>query len=155
TAVQSLVVIGVIGVATASGGSAASGPERAGTASLAPVVGAPAAQISGVSSLSLQEGRVIVGAAVAPGGAEGGGAAIAVVDDNGNLVSMDRMDGASGYFGRFAVGKAVAAVALQQPTSVSAEQYRNNPERILSAMSILPGQVWFTRGGVPIVVDGR
>jgi glc operon protein GlcG len=155
TALQSLVVVGVIVLATASGGAAASSPESAGTAGLAPVASEPAPQISVVSSLSLQEARVIVEAAVAQVRAEGGRAAIAVVDDNGNVVSMDRMDGASGYFGRFAVGKAVAAVALQQPTSVSAEQYRNNPERILSAMSILPGQVWFTRGGVPIVVEGR
>jgi glc operon protein GlcG len=155
TALQSLVVVGVIVLATASGGSAASAPEPAGVASLGPEAVEPVPQISVVSSLSLQEARIIVDAAVAQVRAEGGRAAIAVVDDNGNVVSMDRMDGASGYFGRFAVGKAVAAVALQQPTSVSAEQYRNNPERILSALSILQGEVWFTRGGVPIVVDGR
>ncbi|HEX9271664.1 MAG TPA: hypothetical protein VGA01_05545, partial [Candidatus Binatia bacterium] len=44
-------------------------------------------------SLSLEEARVMIDAAVALVKAEKGRAAIAVVDYNGNLISMDSMDG--------------------------------------------------------------
>ena len=63
-------------------------------------------------SLSLEEARVMIDAAVALVKAEKGRAAIAVVDYNGNLISMDSMDGNSRFWARFAVGKAVGAVAL-------------------------------------------
>jgi len=76
-----------------------------------------------------QISRVIVDAAVALVKAEKGRAAIAVVDHNGNLISMDSMDGNSRFWSRFAVGKAVRAVALQVDTAVSAEEVKTNPTR--------------------------
>ena len=39
--------------------------------------------------------------------AENGRAAIAVVDFNGNLISLDSMDGTSGFWVKFAIGKAI------------------------------------------------
>ena len=50
-----------------------------------------------------------------------------MVDYNGNVISMDSMDGNSRFWSRFAVGKAVGAVALQVDTAVSAEQVKTNP----------------------------
>jgi len=87
--------------------------------------------------------------------AEKGHAAIIVVDDNGNVVSMDRMDGTSSFFQRLALGKATGAVALQQNTAETAEQYKTNPQRYLSALSMLQGEVVFIPGGFPLVVDNR
>ena len=69
--------------------------------------------------LSLEEARVIIEAATAVVRADKGRAAIAVVDYNGNLVSLDSMDGTSGFWVKFAVGKAVGAAALQQSTAES------------------------------------
>ena len=115
----------------------------------------PRPRIDAASSLSLQEARVIIEAAVARVRADKAHAAIAVVDDNGNLVSMDRMDGTSSFFARFAVGKAVGAVALQQTTAESSDQYKTNPQRFLSALSMLQGEILLIRGGFPLVVDGR
>jgi uncharacterized protein GlcG (DUF336 family) len=112
-------------------------------------------RIDVVSSLSLEEARVIVDAAVAYVRAEGAHATIAVVDDNGNVVSMDRMDGTTDYFARFAVGKARGAVALQQRTADSAADFERNPQRYLSALSMLQGEVLLIRGGVPLIVAGR
>jgi glc operon protein GlcG len=112
-------------------------------------------RIDAATSLSLEEARVIIEAAVARVRADKAHAAIAVVDDNGNLVSMDRVDGTSSFFQRFAVGKAVGAVALQQSTAESAEQYKVNPQRFLSALSMLQGEILLIRGGFPLIVDGR
>jgi glc operon protein GlcG len=126
-----------------------------------PEGGAPTAaprerpRIDAATSLSLEEARIIIEAAVARVRADKAHAAIAVVDDNGNLVSMDRVDGTSSFFQRFAVGKAVGAVALQQTTAESAEQYKTNPQRFLSALSMLQGEILLIRGGFPLIVDGR
>jgi uncharacterized protein GlcG (DUF336 family) len=104
-------------------------------------------------SLSLEEARVIIDAAVALVKAEKGRAAIAVVDYNGNLISMDSMDGNSRFWARFAVGKAVGAVALQVDTAVSAEQVKTNPARFQSALSMLEGEILLIPGGTPLIID--
>jgi uncharacterized protein GlcG (DUF336 family) len=104
-------------------------------------------------SLSLEEARVIVDAAVALVKAEKGRAAIAVVDYNGNLISMDSMDGNSRFWARFAVGKAVGAVALQVDTAVSAEQVKTNPARFQSALSMLEGEILLIPGGMPLIIN--
>jgi uncharacterized protein GlcG (DUF336 family) len=104
-------------------------------------------------SLSLEEARIMIDAAVALVKAEKGRAAIAVVDYNGNLISMDSMDGNSRFWARFAVGKAVGAVALQVDTAVSAEQVKTNPARFQSALSMLEGEILLIPGGTPLIID--
>jgi uncharacterized protein GlcG (DUF336 family) len=104
-------------------------------------------------SLPLEEARVIIDAAVAFVKAEKGRAAIAVVDYNGNLISMDSMDGNSRFWARFAVGKAVGAVALQVDTAVSAEQVKTNPARFQSALSMLEGEILLIPGGTPLIIN--
>jgi len=104
-------------------------------------------------SLSLEEARVMIDAAVALVKAEKGRAAIAVVDYNGNLISMDSMDGNSRFWARFAVGKAVGAVALQADTAASAEQVKTNPARFQSALSMLEGEILLIPGGTPLIID--
>ena len=49
------------------------------------------------TALTLEEARVIVEAAKAVVKTDNGRAAIAVVDFNGNLISLDSMDGTSGF----------------------------------------------------------
>ncbi len=132
--------------------SAATAQEKPAPSATAP---APRPRVDVATSLSLEEARTIIDAAVAQVRSEKGHAAIVVVDDNGNVVSMDRMDGTSKFFEKFAVGKAVGAVALQQTTADSSEQYKTNPQRFLSALSILQGDVLFIPGGFPLIVDGR
>jgi uncharacterized protein GlcG (DUF336 family) len=116
---------------------------------------APRARVDVASSIPLQEARVIIEAAVAYVRKDNGRAAIVVVDDNGNIVSMDRMDGTGGFYERFAVGKAVGAVALQVPTSDMTEQYKTNPQRFFSMLSQLHGEIQLIPGGFPLVVQGR
>jgi len=105
------------------------------------------------TALPLDEARVIVEAAKAVVKADNGRAAIAVVDFNGNLVSLDSMDGTSGFWVRFAIGKALGAASLQQSTAESAEQLQTNPQRFHSALSMLGGEVILIPGGFPLIVD--
>jgi len=104
-------------------------------------------------SLLLEQARVMIERAVAAAKPEKGRAAIAVVDYNGNLISMDSMDGNSRFWARFAIGKAVGAVALQVDTAVSAEQVKTNPARFQSALSMLEGEILLIPGGTPLIID--
>jgi glc operon protein GlcG len=105
------------------------------------------------TALTLAEARVIVEAAKAVVKADNGRAAIAVVDFNGNLVSLDTMDGTSGFWVKFAIGKAVGAATLQQSTQESADQLKTNPQRFHSALSLMEGQIILIPGGFPLIVD--
>jgi uncharacterized protein GlcG (DUF336 family) len=109
--------------------------------------------ISVPTLLSLEEARVIIEAATAVVRADKGRAAIAVVDYNGNLVSLDSMDGTSGFWVKFAIGKALGAAALQQSTAESSEQYQTNPQRFHSALSMLGGEIILIPGGFPLIVN--
>jgi uncharacterized protein GlcG (DUF336 family) len=105
------------------------------------------------TALTLEEARVIIEAAKAVVSSENGRAAIAVVDFNGNLVSVDSMDGTSGFWVRFAIGKAMGAVTLQQSTAESADQLQSNPQRFHSALSMMQGQIILIPGGLPLIID--
>jgi uncharacterized protein GlcG (DUF336 family) len=103
--------------------------------------------------LTLEEARVIIEAAKSVVIAENGRAAIAVVDFNGNLVSLDSMDGTSGFWVKFAIGKAIGAATLQQSTAESADQLQTNPQRFHSALSLMEGQIILIPGGLPLIID--
>ena len=103
--------------------------------------------------LTLEEARIIIEAAKSVVQAENGRAAIAVVDFNGNLVSLDSMDGTSGFWVRFAIGKAMGAATLQQSTAESADQLQSNPQRFHSALSLMQGQIILIPGGLPLIVN--
>ena len=105
------------------------------------------------TALTLEEARIIIEAAKAVVKTDNGRAAIAVVDFNGNLVSLDAMDGTSGFWVKFAIGKAVGAATLQQSTADSADQLKTNPQRFHSALSLMEGQIILIPGGFPLIVD--
>ena len=96
---------------------------------------------------------MIIEAAKAVVKAENGRAAIAVVDFNGNLVSLDSMDGTSGFWVKFAIGKAMGAATLQQTTAESGDQLKTNPQRFHSALSLMEGQIILIPGGFPLIVE--
>jgi uncharacterized protein GlcG (DUF336 family) len=103
--------------------------------------------------LTLEEARIIIEAAKSVVQAENGRAAVAVVDFNGNLVSLDSMDGTSGFWIRFAIGKAMGAATLQQSTAESADQLQTNPQRFHGALGLMQGQIILIPGGLPLVID--
>src|SRR5438132_464192 len=94
--------------------------------------GCPASWLLGAITLVPQEARISIDTAMAYAREQRSVAAVAVVDESANLISMDRSDAASYWLGRQAIGKAGAAVAMQQPTGDSVQQYEGNPLRFLS-----------------------
>ena len=111
------------------------------------------AQVADKKTLTLDGARKIIAAAEAyakqnnaPGGV------IAVVDDGGNLMALERLDGTFAAGANISIGKARTAVLFKRPTKFFEDIIKNGR----TAMVALP-DAFFTplQGGVPIVVDGQ
>jgi len=100
-----------------------------------------------------QISRVIVDAAVALVKAEKGRAAIAVVDHNGNLISMDSMDSNSRFWCRLAVGKAVGAVNAPGRHRRVGGRSQDKSHALQSTWSMLQGEILLVPGGTPLIID--
>lgn len=74
---------------------------------------------------------------------------IAVVDDGGFLVHLERLDGAVGQSALVATCKAQTAAATRTPTKVSEEIVKERP-----ATATFPGRVP-VQGGLPIMYQGE
>ena len=118
--------------------------------SIASLAGAASAQVRNQPTLDLAGARRVLAAALAEAehlGAPGG--AIAVVDDGGHPILLERIDGTFDAGALISIGKARTAANFGKPSRVFEELI--NKGRV--AMTTLDG---FTPliGGVPIVVDG-
>src|SRR5207248_5793097 len=109
------------------------------------------AQIIEKKSLNLNGAKKAIAAAVeyakknnAPGGV------VAVVDEGGNLMALERLDGTFAMGATISIGKARTAVLFKKPTRVFEELINKGR----TAMTALDG---FTPliGGIPIVIDGQ
>jgi len=122
------------------------------------VVSAAASAASGPvaekRSLSLEGARKVIAAAVtearklnAPGGA------IAVVDDGGNLIAVERLDGTFAAAPNISIGKARTAAMFQRPTKLFEDIIAKGRTSMVAVSEVTT----FTplQGGVPILVDGK
>ena len=109
------------------------------------------AQVVEKKSLNLEGASKAIAAAIdcakknnAPGGV------IAVVDDGGNLMALERLDGTFAMGATISIGKARTAVLFKKPTRFFEELINKGR----TAMTAVDG---FTPliGGIPIVVDGQ
>lgn len=102
-------------------------------------------------SITLDGARAVISGAKkfakannAPGGV------IAVVDDGGNLVALERIDGTFTAGANISVGKAKTAVMFKRPTKVFEDIIKNGRTSMVALPDFTPLQ-----GGVPITVDGQ
>jgi glc operon protein GlcG len=80
------------------------------------------------------------------------GGVIAVVDEGGNLMALERLDGTFAAGANISIGKARTAVLFKRPTKAFEDIIKNGR----TAMVALP-DAFFTplQGGVPITIDGQ
>jgi len=107
------------------------------------------AQLLDKKTLSLDAANKIVAGAIAEAKANNWSVDIAIVDEGGNLLSFQRMDGASIGAIDAAIGKARTASLYRRPTKVLEEVAKTRP-----AILTLPNSV-LLQGGVPVVVNGQ
>ena len=104
-------------------------------------------------TLTIEGARKVIAGSVAyarknnaPGGV------IAVVDEGGNLMALERLDGTFAAGANISIGKARTAVLFKRPTKAF-EDIIKNGRTAMVALS----DAYFTplQGGVPITVDGQ
>jgi glc operon protein GlcG len=78
------------------------------------------------------------------------GAAIAVVDDGGNLVAVERLDNTFAAGANISIGKARTAALFKRPTKVFEDIINKGRTTMVALSDFTPLQ-----GGVPIVIDGQ
>ncbi|MEW6143432.1 MAG: heme-binding protein [Thermodesulfobacteriota bacterium] len=109
------------------------------------------AQVTGKKSITLEGANTVIAAAKAeaerlnaPGGV------IAVVDDGGNLVALERLDGTFAAGANISIGKAKTAALFKKPTKFFEDVIKNGRTSMVALQDFTPLQ-----GGVPITIDGE
>jgi uncharacterized protein GlcG (DUF336 family) len=100
--------------------------------------------------LALEDAKRVAAAARAEAEKNGWTVVIAVLDDGGHLMYLERLDGTQKASSRIAEEKGRAAILLKRPTKV----IEDNVTEGRVAMMGLPGAVPL-EGGVPLVKDGQ
>ena len=84
---------------------------------------------------------------------KGGAMSLYIIDNAGEFVHMERMDGQVHNNIRAALLKAQTGLKTRQPTSINAAQLKNNPGGL--PRSTVFFNLFTNPGGIPIVVDGQ
>ncbi|RIX49739.1 MAG: heme-binding protein [Rhodocyclales bacterium GT-UBC] len=108
------------------------------------------AQLVDRKALTLAEARKAIAAATDEAKKNNWSVVIAVVDDAGVVLTMDRLDHTARPSADIAVGKARTAALFRRPSGVMEESIGKGRAALLSA-----GDYVFLQGGVPIVVNGE
>ena len=100
--------------------------------------------------LTLGMAKKLVAAAEAEAKKRGATVVIAVVDDGGQLILLERLDDTQVASVEVAIGKARTAAIFRRPSKVFEDQVKNGRVAALALPGATPLQ-----GGIPISVDGK
>ncbi|HEU4340566.1 MAG TPA: heme-binding protein [Candidatus Binatia bacterium] len=101
--------------------------------------------------LTLEGARKVIAAAVAEAKSKNApGGAIAVVDEGGNLVAVERLDNTFAAGANISIGKARTAALFKRPTKFFEDVINKGRTAMTTLADFTPLQ-----GGIPIIVDGE
>ena len=100
--------------------------------------------------LTLSAAKKIAAAAEAEAVKRGATVVIAIVDDGGHLILLERLDDTQVASVDVAIGKARTAAIFRRPSKVFEDQIHEGRVAALALPGATPLQ-----GGVPIIVDGK
>lgn len=106
-------------------------------------------------TLSLEAAKVMVNYATLKANALGVGAAIAVVDDGGHLICLERLDGTMVAAANIAIGKAATAVGFKRPGKVLETTVSDVRVAMQTLGNVTPAPFTPLMGAYPIEVDGE
>ena len=99
--------------------------------------------------LTAADARAIIAAAGAEAEKNNWAVSIAIVDDGGHLLALERLDGAFPQSAEIATRKAWTAAMTRRPTKDLEDLVKDRPATVM-----FPGQLR-VQGGLPILVDGE
>jgi uncharacterized protein GlcG (DUF336 family) len=102
-------------------------------------------------TLSLEDVRAVAAGSEAEAQAHGWAVTIAIVDDGGHLLWLQRLDGAAPISAQIAPAKARTAALGRRESKTYEDMVNQGRTSFLSA----PGLEGLLEGGVPIVIDGH
>jgi glc operon protein GlcG len=108
------------------------------------------AQVADKKGLTLDGARRVVAAAVGEAKKRNTTGVIAVVDEGGNTISVERLDNTFAAGANISIGKARTAVLFKRPTKTFEDIIRNGRTPMVALNDFTPLQ-----GGIPILVDGQ
>jgi glc operon protein GlcG len=117
------------------------------------VTGAGAAHVFEATQISLAAAKKVGRACRDWAAAKGASMSLYVLDNAGEMVHMERMDGQIGRDIHAALLKAQTALRLREPTSIRGTQMRNSSLDVPRNMSPNGFNFFLASGGIPIVVD--
>lgn len=128
-------------------------PLAIGTVTLAIALGAHGAHPQTIEkkALNLEGARKVIAAATAEAKSKNAPAgAIAVVDEGGNLIAVERLDDTFAAGANISIGKARTAVLFKRPTKFFEDVINKGRTAMTTLNDFTPLQ-----GGIPIIVDGQ
>ena len=108
------------------------------------------AQLADKKVLTLDGARAVAAAAEAEAKKNNWNVVIAIVDDGGNLLYLQRLDGTQTGSIQVAIDKARTAQAFKRPTKVFEDAIAGGRNALIALHGALP-----LEGGVPILVGGQ
>jgi uncharacterized protein GlcG (DUF336 family) len=112
--------------------------------------GEDSAAVLDQKALTLVGAKKVAAAAVAEARKNHEGGAIAIVDEGGNLLYLERIDGTFPAGAMISIGKARTAALFKKPTSAFEEIIKNGRTAMVALQDFTPLQ-----GGVPLELEGR
>ncbi len=112
--------------------------------------GAAHAQVVTKKGLALDGAKQVIAAAAAEAQRNRAGGVIAVVDEGGHLMALERLDGTFAAGANISIGKARTAALFKRPTRFFEDVIKNGRTSMVALNDFTPLQ-----GGVPILLDGQ
>ena len=109
-----------------------------------------AEELATKKALTLSIAKKIAAAAEAEASANKWNVVVAILDDGGNLLYLQRMDGTQIGSVDVAIAKGQSAIKFKRPTKVFEDALSGGRQAILKLPGAIP-----VEGGLPLVVDGQ
>jgi len=106
-------------------------------------------------TLTLEAAKTLVNFAILKANELGVGGAIAVVDDGGHLICLERIDGTMVAASGIAIGKAATALAFKRPGIVLEQTVTTDRKAMQTLNSASPVPFVPLMGSYPIEIDGQ
>jgi len=106
-------------------------------------------------TLTLEAAKSLIDFAILKAKELGVGGAIAVVDDGGHLICLERIDGTMAAAANIAIGKAATAIVFKRPGAVLEETITTQRPAMQGLHSVTPAPFVPLKGAYPIEMNGE